>query len=69
MRAAFLIAFVAALAPPNPGKPPIAPIVHPKTTPARLPAYEPPNLAPQTEVCAEHGEPVATKTVLKGSNK
>ena len=69
MRALVLISCVTALAPPNPGKPPIAPIEAPKTTPARLPAYEPPNLAPQTEVCAEHGEPVATKTVLKGSNK
>ena len=67
MRAITLLACAAALVPQN--KPPIAPLAVPKTTPARLPAYEPPNLAPQTEVCAEHGEPVATKTVLKGSNK
>ena len=65
MRTITLFACAAALVPQ-----PFAPPTPPKpSTPVRLPAYEQPNLVTQTEVCAEHGEPVTTKTVLQGANK
>ena len=60
MRAITLLACAAALVPQN--KPPSALSVPERPQP--LTGVRAPQLAPQTEVCAEHGEPVATKTVL-----